>query len=389
MGVDVIQFNEIKRNTNCYKTASGFTTCQNNYNTTLGSIFNAAQCSFPTLKMQYWNASPSACETGTGIGPCDSVSCVPCIAVGSVAGGFSVCDTSVCFNQGICCVFTVPSNARCVRFQLWGAGAGSAPALCCGFSIWGGTGAYASIIIPAVYGCQYTVCSGCAATGGTSTLYCVCSTPSNGCASFVNGYGLSGFCAEGGDASAYNFLQKSTGCIPAYCGQITFAPVSGMCDVTVGASSPYCICSNGNICANYFWPYISAPGSSGQLASSYCYISSNKCYYGSSSLYSLCNFSNAAVYGIAGQWSSVCVSPSVAYSCHPPIFNLGPAIMYCSGGAYYCGGYTLAGIPCCYPLSSFSGQALPGQGGIFVFTCGGQNISGSIGKMGMVCVQYV
>ena len=47
-------------------------------------------------------------------------------------------------------------------FKFGGPGAPSQGARCCGGSPFGAVGAYATVIIDAVPGCQYTLCAGCA-----------------------------------------------------------------------------------------------------------------------------------------------------------------------------------------------------------------------------------
>lgn len=108
---------------------------------------------------------------------------------------------------GATCTWTVPAGATKVQFQVWGAGANGGAGECCGMGFPGGNAAYATITIDAVAGCQYTLCAGCSfcyclhygALSGFCTAKCY--TPDNtlkSCASFVTGYGLSNFCAEGG-----------------------------------------------------------------------------------------------------------------------------------------------------------------------------------------------
>lgn len=110
-----------------------------------------------------------------------------CLCVYDSASGYLRCGAS--------CTWTVPSGATKVQFQMWGAGAGTANGRCCAGSPFGASGAYATVIIDAVEGCQYTLCAGCA-----YCCYACCSAENTttGCQSYVTGYGLSGVCADGG-----------------------------------------------------------------------------------------------------------------------------------------------------------------------------------------------
>ena len=118
---------------------------------------------------------------------------------GSWTGGFKVCDTTSYKRCNASCNWTVPAGVTCARFQVWGAGGGSGTGCCCGGSPNGGNGAYASIIMPVTAGQTYALCAGCA--------YC-CYTEraqmtADGDASYVQGQGLTNFCAEGGESNIY------------------------------------------------------------------------------------------------------------------------------------------------------------------------------------------
>ena len=113
-----------------------------------------------------------------------------CLCVVDTASGY--------FRCGASCTWTVPAGTSKVQFQMWGAGAGTANGKCCAGTPFGSTGAFASVIIDAVPGCSYTLCAGCA--------YCcyACCDSANvtaGCPSYVQGFGLTGVCAEGGTSN--------------------------------------------------------------------------------------------------------------------------------------------------------------------------------------------
>lgn len=98
---------------------------------------------------------------------------------------------------GRCCQWTVPSGTTKVQFQLWGAGAGTANGRCCAGNGFGEQGAYATVIIDAVPGCQYTLCAGCAYC---CYAYCSAANYTCGAPSYVTGHDLSGVCADGGQS---------------------------------------------------------------------------------------------------------------------------------------------------------------------------------------------
>jgi hypothetical protein len=110
-------------------------------------------------------------------------------------------------NGGRCCLWTVPAGTTWVSFEMWGSGGGGAGSCCCQQGWPGGSGSYSRKTVCSVNmgGCQYTVCA-----GGTTPMSPVCL----GCAgntSYVNGFGLSNFCANGG-AYGEVHCQQFQGC---------------------------------------------------------------------------------------------------------------------------------------------------------------------------------
>ncbi len=110
-------------------------------------------------------------------------------------------------NGGCCCLWTVPDRTTTVQFELVSGGGSGPPGRCCtvGHSTPGGSGAYAIKTLYSHTGdftagsTQYTICAagtsrcsenGCC-NGRTGCGYC-------GCESYVQGNGLSNFCAMGG-----------------------------------------------------------------------------------------------------------------------------------------------------------------------------------------------
>ena len=210
----------------------------------------------------------------------------------SWTGGISVCDTSGYYRCGSSCTWTVPGGVTCARFQIWGAGAGTGYGCCCAFTPFGGTGAYASVIMPVTAGNSYTLCSGCA--------YCCCATAGgngncvNGCPSYVTGTGLTNFCAEGGEASIY--CQALTRC--QYQNTTGQSVPNQICRFLGG-----CICDNNSVC---WHPTIQGGGQGGIGAPGGYYdlgipvISSCRTFKGSATV--------GTVYGIRGSFGGIKVN---------------------------------------------------------------------------------
>lgn len=148
------------------------------------------------------------------------------------------------FRCGNCCLWTVPAGTTKVRFQLWGAGAGTGAGLCCGGSGWGANGAYASVVINAVPGCQYTLCGGCA---HAHQSYCTQCCDVSGCKSFVTGYGVTNLCADGGCASLFRQMTMLQGGAECCRYQGKLQQISGAC--ICGGSISNWVCFS-NSCAS-------------------------------------------------------------------------------------------------------------------------------------------
>jgi len=277
--------------------------------------------------------------------------------------GFQVCNTTCLYNCGACCAWTVPGGASCARFQIWGAGAGTGFSCCCAFTPFGGTGAYASVIIPVTPGNTYTLCAGCA--------FCCCATAGgtndvDGCASFVTGTGLTNFCAEGGEGSMY--CQLLTRC------QLG-ASILGQC-LFMGA----CICGNNSACWN---DNLQGSGGIGGVGAPGCcfdfdyrFISSCKTFYGIAT--------SGTVYGIRGSFGGISINCNGTVRVqHPPIY-----------------GFASTSCCCCIITNNYSSGfcrsasngflRVPGAGGFAHFKCGGgTSNAGDLGKFGMVCVSFL
>jgi hypothetical protein len=310
-----------------------------------------------------------------------------------VGTGFQVCSTSVGTvgsGGGACCLFTVPSGVSYVRFQMWGAGGNAGSGCCCGGSGFGSTGAYASVILPAIAGCQYTLCAGSVATttptlwGNYSNYACI----SN--ASYVTGYGLSNVCASGGrgfspccilgnDLGGYYAAQSSywasSDCAAAGYG-------AGICNTAndychIGYSSCGCIPFSKTNAVNWYGK---------NTLNINCCCSSQICSIG--------GFWWGQVVGINGLNGSDCWNSSFAgVKQHPPIYGfetVSQCVICGAGttvGGLYCNG-------CAYNYMRYPGA---GGSGVFLYSCTttcdpsgcfGSSCGGDIGRGGMVCVSY-
>ena len=267
--------------------------------------------------------------------------------------GFQVCDTSLFKRCNVCCAWTVPPGATCARFQIWGAGAGSGGGCCCGGSPIGGTGAYASVIIPVTAGWSYTLCAGCAfccySCGGPNTA--------NGCQSFVTGCNLSNFCADGGEGSVF--------CEAVTRGMI--GPLNGACTYFG------CLCNSGS---DYCWNYTRASYMLACFDAGVPAISSCRTFFGSAT--------GGTVYGLRGSFGQFSISNSNSICVvHPPIYGFpSTSCCNCCIATNYRGG-------CCRAACTGNMQ-IPGAGGWAGFKCGGvcTTPAGDAGRMGMVCVSY-
>ena len=105
-------------------------------------------------------------------------------------------------TPGCCCYWQVPTGVEKVTFEIWGAGGngnGSCSCNRCHHYQGAAGGTYNTKTVSTTGGCYYTVCA--------AGVYRCCSRECNGCigcASYVNGYGLSNFCAQGGARGCAN-----------------------------------------------------------------------------------------------------------------------------------------------------------------------------------------
>ena len=257
---------------------------------------------------------------------------------------------------GVCCQFSVPAGASNARFQIWGAGAGSGSGCCCGGSHFGGSGAYASIIIPVTPGDSYTLCAACAVC-----CYCGWTGPYIAPASYVTGPRLCNFCAEGGVLNHLCWMscirpsfpnRISTNCINTSCGPV------------------YCN-SGGDFCSTGY----GTPHTYGSLTP----VAACNTFYG-------CATNGTPAQGLNGMWGCFCSNTSaVVIATHPPIYGfenvsqcqLQPANSGWVGGAM------------CYRADNVDFMRYPGAGGSVTNPRGGCNSpNADSGRFGMVCVTW-
>lgn len=169
-------------------------------------------------------------------------------------------------TSGCCCLWTVPSGVKRVTFELWGAGGNGNGACSCArcHHYFGAQGGYYNTkTIGTSSGCQYTICA-----GGVFPCLSIECTACNGCSSYVNGYNLSNFCAEGGATGCAN-TAWSTGCFSEW-GRGCVGPGSWNGDFTMGnhAGAPhgneFCHCLDNMFCTTGA-PFLSGGGSHGFL----------------------------------------------------------------------------------------------------------------------------
>lgn len=278
---------------------------------------------------------------------------------GIAASGLKIWDTTYS-RCGICCAWTVPAGATCVQFQIWGAGGGTSGNCCCGGSPFGSSGAYATVTIPAVVGCVYTLCAGCAAC-----CYATMATAGSGCQSFVTGFGLTSFCALGGSAAQCSW-RNDTGCTSWNSNWPSVNSI-GPC-----SCSGWNFCWDGTndaTCREYEY----------SRCSTFCGTATGSTVYGFRGIFPRLYLDNpsllngwtqaAPIMGYLGQ--SAC---RVDYNCISSPGN-------CGG----CFGSTLYG-----PSGGF--MLVPGQGAWPVTVSGGGSgttFVGDAGRGGMVCVSWI
>ncbi len=279
---------------------------------------------------------------------------------GGWTGEVEVCDTSGYYRCGASCTWTVPNGVTKARFQIWGAGGGAnKPPCCCGHTVFGSTGAYASVIIPVEAGWTYTLCAGCA-------YCCYGYTTENhrrwsGHCSYVQGCRLCNFCASGGQGSMGTWMAM-TG-TPCTCRYQYYTNGNGMR-----------FCNQGS---DWCWD---GENSQGEVM-----YTAGAGYHGNIKDIENPTAENV-VYGLRGIWPRNCWDGNhYGYEIHAPVWDGTQAyeskccVQYTSGNC--CG--------CQCSAWAMNCLRMPGAGGWGSHAMGGGNsLYGDSGKFGKVHVCY-
>jgi len=268
---------------------------------------------------------------------------------------FCMCvyDTSGNFRCGSSCTWTVPSGVTKIQFQLWGPGASMSGGRCCGGNPYGMYGAYATTIIDAVEGCQYTICGGC-----SYCCYAYCTTQNSGycsCPSYVTGYGLTNFCAKGAKSGLFQ--------------QMCLLHGNSCCRFQAKGNSQSgpCICSTGS-----WYCFDNSCATCGEIPIQVdCCINFCGTEYGLCGIHTVsCLDTNNYGYHLAPDWIDVCHCCS-ANSCCCATQNGGNSCK-----------------PCCFAATAGATyRRIPGVGGAYGKQFGGcTGQCGDSGRMGMVRV---
>ncbi len=154
--------------------------------------------------------------------------------------------------------WTVPADATEVLMEIWGGGGGGAVSCCCSHGPGGGAGAYAYKLLKGsdvVPGCEYQLCI------ASSTCRTASKTGRRGCKTYVTGFGLTNFCADGGFGGCnYCSTQGCTWLTPrkneSECVYGCCAIYHGADGGSIGLPGAYYAICYGNRCHNkFFFPY--------------------------------------------------------------------------------------------------------------------------------------
>ena len=260
------------------------------------------------------------------------------------------------FRCGQCCAWVVPAGTTKAQFQMWGPGAGTSSAQCCGGQPVGGYGAYATTIIDVTPGDTYTVCAGCtycckgSTTAGFSNI-CMCP-------SFVQRTNLTNFCAMG--AAAGTFRQM---CI-MHNGQCCRYQAKG------NTQSGPCICSSGT-----YYCFDNSCATCGLVDIT---VDPDTKFYGTD-------------YGLCGIFTVGCVDTNnYGYHLAPPWIGLDHQ---CCTGSCWCYQFSSSSCQgcCCMACQGSNNEyrRVYGTGGSYNHVMAGcTNQCGDFGRAGMVYIRY-
>ena len=164
-------------------------------------------------------------------------------------------------NGGCCYLWTVPTGTNSIQFEIVSSGGTGGPGQCCtGGFFPGGSGAYGTKMISKSAscfqdGCQYTLC----AAGSTGCSCCSCCTGRYGCGfegnpSYVQGSGLSNFCARGGSWGHHKCAEWCYTCkMISQCGWCNNEAPACVCNISHGSQGDFAISGGtGADTANYY-----------------------------------------------------------------------------------------------------------------------------------------
>ena len=288
---------------------------------------------------------------------------------GDFNNGFCVCNGAGNYwrcGQG--CTWTVPSGVTCARFQIWGPGSSSGSSCCCGIGMPGTSGAYASVILPVTAGNQYTMCAGCA-----YCCYGCWTSVQAGADSYVQGPGLSNFCAQGGN-NCYCRMVKDYGiCMGLSCtyNQFWCCQFMGLCPIQ---QNDLCLCDS-IPASNYGYGR-----SHNRLSCPIIYNTSVK-FHGTAT--------GGDIYGYDGMYSQYSVHNSLGWCVkYPPVYGWAGCW---DNGRCSCDqeGCCLWNSGCCRKAEN-GYRYVPSHPGALSIKCGGHTNDpfGDAGRMGFVCVSW-
>lgn len=286
-----------------------------------------------------------------------------------VTGTVLVCNTDGTYWRcGTSCTWTVPAGITQIQFELWGPGGGSGSGCCCAQNPYGQTGAFASIIIPAVTGCQYTITAGCA--------YCCyvgrTTHNTNGQPTSVTGYGLCNLCAQSGSANLFFRVREQM-----------YRNCTDFVLINPEKASWNCCCNAGglNICNNGSDTCGMGRTTCGLIPSAYSAgfdAANSGQYYGYSPT------ADTIAYGIPSIWPEMCLDGNgYGWTKHPPIYGFESVSQCC----FQFTGSTTGG----HELSAWctNYMRIPGAGGAASGVYAGcTSRCGDSGRFGMVRITY-
>lgn len=274
------------------------------------------------------------------------------------------CTNSLCvydqtgyYRCGSSCTWTVPAGATKAKFEIWGPGAfGGAGRCCSGSGSFGASGAYATIIIPVTAGCQYTMVGGCSACCNT---YCANGYTGQGSASYVTGFGLTNFCAEGG---CHNLIRRVAMQRTQLCGMTECCRWQNpSC-----TSSGNCICTTSHYCGE---------GSCASCGLIPVFSDKEVTFYGTP-------FGHSSLHG-----ASCLDTNHYGYDISPPL--VAPDNGRCTAGCC-CFSYSSGNCCGCYFNACNGYSCQPGMGSFPSHAMGGATeIYGGWGRMGMAKVSWI